>query len=384
MNSNTSYRRVHESGSRIFFMTALLLTASTFAQERVLPTGPLYNADGRTVGFSTNDPGTYFVLPGNYQLAQRDGAFSAYLTSAGEGSDGKGLYDLRLVLTPSYAHAAAPVARLHTLNPQALFFPLPMFIDEVRLFLPEALGSIVVQLTPDDGLSTPFALYYRLRLSEAQVAVLQALARSGLALQGVVGTTYTLPDGEQYSSVPMTLILPTSTFSSVLPPQAPQAGRWLRELMEDTHLSVEGALDGRYALGGGMGVTLRNSTVEGFPRIGSFTVQEASEGKLRVVATASPNLDGQARIYVAELGLWIVLSYQAVFEAELDLWTMEVTLTRLEVTSVQVNGTNSLFYRRVLADLLRQPKANQQLSAALTHELQERILAHTLFGVGLP
>ncbi|PTL75655.1 hypothetical protein DAT35_53515 [Vitiosangium sp. GDMCC 1.1324] len=370
--------------ARLVLLSGVLLAMGASAQARLEATTPLHDALGKVVGFNTNEPGTYFLIPGAYLKADRDTPPPAYLTSAGLGPDGKPLYDLRVVFAPNYAHAAATVVGLRTANPNALFFPLPMFIDEVRLFLPAALGSVVAQMTPDDGLSTPYALYYRLRLTEAQVAIFRTLSRSGLTLQGIVGTNYALPGGTQYSSVPITLLLPESTFTSTLPPYTPQPEQWLKDLLEQTQLYVEGPLDGRYSLGGGFYVTFRDSVVQGSLRSGAFNVVPVGPGVLGVVAKTTPNMDGTVRVYVQELGLPIVMTYQATFEAQLDLFMMEITLTRFDINGVQVNGTTSPFYTRLLADLMQQPGVKAELAAALTTELQNRILAHTLFGVEMP
>ena len=250
MRPNFLHRSPGVRASRLLLLAGMLLSASTFAQVSVTPTSPLHAANGSVVGFNTNDPGVYFLIPGSYLKADRQSPPAAYLTTAGLAPDGRPLYDLRVVFTPSYAHAAANVTSLRTSNPNALFFPLPMFIEEVKLFLPAALGSVVAQMTPDDGLSTPYALYYRLRLTEAQVTTFRALARSGLVLQGYVGTSYVVPGGTQFSSVPITLLLPESTFTSTLPPFTPRPEQWFKDLLEQTQLYMEGTLDGRYSLGG--------------------------------------------------------------------------------------------------------------------------------------
>ncbi|MFP2960033.1 hypothetical protein ACLEPN_19945 [Myxococcus sp. 1LA] len=368
---------------RLLLLAGLLLSTSALAQA-VVPTSPIYDAIGKTVGFNTNEPGTYFLIPGAYLKADRQSPPAAYLTTAGLGPDGRPLYDLRVVFTPSYAHAAGAVVSVRAADPQALFFPLPMFVDRVRLFLPPALGSVVAQMTPDDGMSTPYALYYRLRLTEAQVSVFRQLARSGLVLQGTVGTQYAVPGGQQYSSVPITLLLPESTFGSTLPAYTPRPEQWLKDLMEDTQLYLEGTLDGRYVLGGFVYVTFQNSLIQGSMRTGAFDVVSQGVGKLAVVATAVPNMDGQVHVYIPELGLPITMNYQAVFEATLDLYMMEVEMTRFDITAVQVNGASSPFYTQLLANLMQQPGIREELAAALTRELQERILAQTLFGVSLP
>ncbi|WP_164011925.1 hypothetical protein [Pyxidicoccus trucidator] len=384
MSRNPLHRSLGFQAPRMLLLAGLVLATSAVAQVQVAPVSPIHNEDGKIVGFNTNEPSTYFLLPSAYLKAERQTPPAAYLSAAGLGPDGRPQYDLRVVFTPSYAHAAANVVGIRTEDPHALFFPLPMFIDQVRVFLPSALGSVAAQLTPDGGISTPFALYFRLRLTEAQVGIFRQLARGGLVLQGFVGTIYQVPDGYQYSSVPLTLLLPESTFTSTLPPVTVRPEQWMKDLLEQTELFVEGPLDGQYSLGGGIFVTFQNSVVQGKLRTGTFDVLSQGAGVLAAVATASPNLDGEVQVFIPELGLPIVMKYQAVFEAKLDLFMMEIELTRFDISAVQVNGTSSPFHTQLLANLIQQPDVRAELAAALSRELQERILAQTLFGVSLP
>jgi hypothetical protein len=168
----------------VIVLASLALARPAHAQE-ITPTSSLRNPDNTLAGFATTEPSLYFLVPSSWSPITTSVTPPVRLTSSVVA--GQTLYDLRLVLSPDYGRDTPTVVALRGQDPHALFFPLLMTISQVTLFLPEALGSVQAELVPDEtGLSSPVALYYRLRFTADQVNVLRTLSHSGLALTGAV------------------------------------------------------------------------------------------------------------------------------------------------------------------------------------------------------
>jgi hypothetical protein len=73
--------------------------------------------------------------------------------------------------------------------------------------------------------------------------------------------------------------------------------------------------------------------------------------------------------------------FRAAFAATLDLLLLQLAIDRLDLTSVAINGAGNPFYAALLGAKLREPAVRARIAAALSAELQRRILAHTLFGL---
>jgi hypothetical protein len=370
------------AASAVFAVCLLAAPARPAAANDVVPTTPLTVADGSTVGYATNEPGVYFLMPSRWALMDGGHTPPARLTEAPAGLDGGPRYDLRLVLTPDYAHAAPAVVAVRAADPRALFFPLPSTIQRVTLFIPGALGGVEAELVPDeDGLATPVALYYRLRFDALRLEVLRQLAQSGLALQGSVEYDYASLDGIQDTVAPLTVLLdPAELEVSAAPPPDPTV--WLADLLSTTRLYVRGPLDGPYALGGGVTAQLANSTIEGALLPGTWMLAAGGDGTISLVPTASPDLAGRIAFDVPVLGAHIRVDYRARMAARLDLSLMQLELTAFDVTQVTVNGAPSPFYTALLRNLMVSPPVRARVSQALSNELQRRILSQTLFGLG--
>jgi len=359
----------------------LAVAAKPVRAGDVVPTAPLTVAGG-TVGFATNEPSLYFLMPSHWALLDGGQTPHARLTSAAAAPDGSPRYDLRLVLTPDYTHAAPAVVAVRGQDPQALFFPLPSSIQRVTLFIPGALGGIEAELVPDeDGLATPVALYYRLRFDALQLEVLRQLARSGLVLQGAVEYVYASPDGIQTTAAPLTVLLDEAELALSSAP-APDPTAWLADLLSTTMLSVRGPLDGAYALGGGISAQLVNSRIEGALLPGTWALVAGGDGTIALTPRVTPDFAGRIAFDVPALGAHIRVDYRAGLAARLDLSVMQLDLTAFDVTQVTVNGAPSPFYTALLRNLMASPLVRARVSQALSDELQRRILSQTLFGLG--
>jgi len=362
-------------------LASAMLSHPAAQAQSIVPTTPLQNPNGTLAGFATNEPSVYFLIPSRW--APLDGAHTPAARTTSTTLAGSTFYDLRLVLTPDYAATAPTVVALQNQDPHAVFFPLPMTIDHVTLFLPAALGSIQAELVPDEqGLSTAIALYYRLRFNAEQMGVLRVLAHSGLTMQGAVQYTYPSPPGVTQTAAPITIILDDADLApSNAPPPDPIA--WLADLLSTTTLSAPGVLDGPYALGAGINVQISNSQIDGAFVPGAWALQVGTDNTIRMVPTQTPDLTGTITFDLAQLGARIRVDYQATFAAALDLSFMQLTITQLDLTSVSVNGSPSAFFTPLLKKLIQTPQVQAKLSEAVTEELQRRILAEALFTLGV-
>lgn len=301
------------------------------------------------------------------------------LTSAG--SD-PALYDLRLVLSPDYTRDTPTVVAIRGQDSHAMFFPLPMSIEHVSLFLPAALGSIEAELAPDElGLSTPVALYYRLRFNAEQLEVLRVLARGGLALQGTIVYDYAAPDGPAETATPLTIILEDADLA-VSTDGPPDPTAWLADLLSTMTMSVTGVLDGAYPLGGGITVQIQHSRVDAALRPHAWALHASTNNTIQVQPTQPEDLAGTIAFDIAQLGASIRVDYRAAFATTLDLSFMRLSISLFDITSVTVNGSPSAFWTALLKKLMKDPLVRARVSQALSDELQRRILAETLFTLG--
>jgi len=362
-------------------VVASVLLAHPAAQaQAVVPTNPLHNPDGSLAGFATSEPSVYFLIPSRWAPLSAARTPAVRLTSTTQA--GSTLYDLRLVLSPDYSATAPTVVALQNQDAHAVFFPLPMTIDHVVLFLPAALGSIQAELVPDDqGLSTPVALYYRLRFNAEQLGVLRVLAHSGLTMQGAVQYSYPSPTGVAQTAAPITIVLADADLAISTNP-APDPTAWLADLLSATTMSVPGALDGAYSLGAGITVQIANSRVDGGFVPGTWALHVGADNTIRIAPTQTPDLTGTIVFDVVQLGARIRVDYQAAFAATLDLSFMQLSITQLDVTGVTVNGAPSAFYTALLKKLMQTAVVQARVSQALSDQLQRRILSETLFTLG--
>jgi len=286
------------------------------------------------------------------------------------------------VLSPDYARDTPTVVAIRGQDAHALFFPLPMTIDHVTLFLPQGLGGVAAELVPDEtGFSTPVALYYRLQFNTEQLGVLRTLAHGGLTLQGTLEYSYAAPGGTAQTAAPMTIILGDADLAvSTAPPPDPMA--WLADLLSTTQLSEPGVLDGSYALGGGVTIQISQSEVDAHLLANTWELHPGDANVIQVQPTGPEDLAGTIAFDVAQLGAHIRVDYRAAFAASLDLAFMRLTITQFDVTSVTVNGSPSAFLTALLKKLMQDPTVQARVSDALSDELQRRILSQTLFTLG--
>jgi hypothetical protein len=351
------------------------------AAPQVVPTSPLHNPDGSRAGFASSEPSLYFLVPSRWSLLPGRCPTPLRLTSL-TAPGGEIVHDLRLVLSPDYSPAAPTVAAIRSQDAQAMFFPLPMDIQQVTLFLPEALGSVQAERVPDAlGPSTPVTLYYRLRFSDEQLAVLRLLAQGGLTLTGTAEYSYLSPDGVGDTAAPLTIILDQDALA-VATESPPDPKAWLSGLLSISKLSLSGALDGPYALGGGITVQITESRVEGMLLPDSWALNTGSDGSLELQRTRPENLAGTVVLTIPQLGPAIQVEYGAAVAASLDLSLMRLSTAQLDITRASVSGVPSAFHTALLDKLMNQPAMQGRVAQALSEELQRRILSETLFNLG--
>lgn len=350
---------------------------SVSAQPQVRPTAPLYSADGATVGYATSERGVFFLNPAQWEVGRSSTSMPITAQLRPEGDR----YQLQLVLRPDYRWAAATVQALRSEDPQAMFFPTPLEVREVSLFLPPELGAIAARLTPDESPSTPAALYYRLELNASQVALFRSLL-GPIAMQGVVAYGFDDPLGRVSTSAPLTVRLPEAIWTATPVGPPPSATRWLADLLDDRALRLRGVIDGRYALGGSISATIAESDLRARFSPGLYRLQSTARGIRVEPVGAADNLTGALTFRVRELGLTLPVEFQARLLGELDLSQMRFELHRLDLTALRVMGSASSFWRTLLQRRLRQADVVQRIGDQLSQALQARILNETLFGIG--
>lgn len=358
---------------------AVLLASSalwhpTHAQG-VVPTTPLHNPDGSLAGFATSEPSLYFLAPSRWSPLPHSGTPPVRLTSLV--SAGQTLYDLRLVLSPDYTRDTPTVVAVRAQDPHAVFFPLPMSVEHVTLFLPAALGSIQAELVPDElGMRSPVALYYRLRFNTEQLGVVRTLAHGGLTLQGTIQYAYSDPSGAAQTATPLTIILnDADLLVSTAPPPDPTA--WLTDLLTTTIFSGTGVLDGTHTLKSGLSFQITNSSVDAWLLPSSWVLQ-SGVNVLQIQPTQPEDFAGTIGFDVQQIGAHIRMDFRAVLAISLDLSFMQLTISRFDITTATVNGAPSAFYTALLKQLLQDPAVQADVSQALSDALQRRILAETL------
>jgi hypothetical protein len=345
----------------------------------VVPTDRIFNPDGSVGGFRSNEPGLYFLVASGWTSEEQNGLPAADLVAASDGTPDA--FDLRLTLRPDYSKNTTLVAEQRGANPKALFFPLPSAVQEVTLFLPDALGSVQAQLTPDSGISTSVAMYYRLRFDAAQLEALRILAHGGVTLQGAVTYAYATASGTEETTAPLTVRIPEAALAHVsTATPSRDATQWLSDLLTSTELYLPGSLDGRYALGAGISITMRDSLVRGHVLPGSYSLENPAP---RIVLTPSApvNFRGSIRVFAPELNFTLSVTYDASLAMTLDLETMRVQIDAFELKNVSIAGVNSPFYAQLLRTLVKERSFAVKVSNALSSELQRRILSQTLFGL---
>lgn len=355
-------------------LASSVLANPTYAQG-VVATSALHNPDGSLAGFATSEPSLYFLAPSRWSPIPHSGTPPVRLTSLV--SAGQTLYDLRLVLSPDYTRDTPTVVAIRTQDAHAVFFPLPMSVEHVTLFLPAALGSIQAELVPDElGLRSPVALYYRLRFNTEQLGVVRTLAHGGLTLQGTIQYAYSAPNGAAETATPLTIILnDADLLVSTAPPPDPTA--WLTDLLTTTIFSGTGVLDGTHTLRSGLSFQITNSSVDAWLLPSSWVLQ-SGVNVLQIQPTQPEDFAGTIAFDVQQIGAHIRMDFRAALAISLDLSFMQLTITRFDITTTTVNGAPSAFYTALLKQLLQDPAVQADVSQALSDALQRRILAETL------
>lgn len=360
---------------RLLLFACLFIYRLAFASGIEATTPITDRASGQAVGYYSNEPSVYFLLPRQWTTRENAEGHTAFVTAVGNGN-----VDVRFALNADYSSAAASVVALRSQDTAAMFFPLPRIAESLTLFLPAALGSIQARLEPDGGFHSMPIGYYRIRLSEGQLRTLMELAQSGLTLTGAATMSYRAGSQEIQSTLPVTVQLNPRELSLQSPPAALSAVAWLTGLLDTYELQHGGDLDGAYSLGGMMQVTLSQSLLTGSFLPGTYAVNQRG-GLFQSETARSPNFSGALSFVIDELGNEVWLDFSATLTLALDVQSLEVRLTRFDVNDVAVNGQVSAFYRQLINNFLSRSDVRARISATLTRDLQRRILSQTLFGI---
>ena len=360
----------------VILLASFALAHPAHAQG-VVPTNALHNPDGSLAGFATSEASLYFLVPSRWSPLAHAGTPAVRLTSAGQSA-----FDLRLILSPDYARNTPTVVSLRGQDPLAVFFPLPMSIKHVTLFLPDALGSIQAELVPDEqGFASPVALYYRLRFNAEQLGVLRTLAHGGLTLQGTIQYAYSAPGGAAETATPLTLILSDADLAvSTAPPPDPTA--WLSDLLSSTLFSGTGVLDGPHTLSSGLTFQITNSQLDTWLLPGTWVLDVGNDNTLRVRHTQPEDFAGTMSFDIPQIAAHIRLDFRAALALSLDLSFMQMAISQFDITTVTVAGAPSPFYTALLKQLLRDPAVLAQIAQRLSDRLQRRILSETMPTLG--
>ncbi|WP_141731736.1 hypothetical protein [Oligoflexus tunisiensis] len=346
-----------------------LLWSASLHGAIVQPTLPIHEGQ-RIVGFATEDPNLYYIVPGTWRLYDR----KIFL----ERNPSTGGYALSFVLGPDYSQARHRMGEILNNNPHAILLPLPQNISEGFLDVPASVGTVSQQLIPDNIQYFQSLLYYRLELTPSQLDLLRDLAQSANFLLGRV--TYSFPyQGGSYTNVnEIHLDLRESDLvEQAKGPEYPYL--WIKTMLENYEMIMHGVMDGSYSLGGLVNIGLSDSTWSA--RVDTEASRFSADTKrIYIHSNGQPNLESHLEFHINELNSSVALDVKARLGMSLDAQDIALQIESLDITDVRVaDGTVSTFYLRYLNTLVNRSDVRARLAEQLTVELQERILSQKLF-----
>ncbi len=350
--------------SLIFFLWATTLQAAV-----VQPTLPI-NEGNRIVGFMTEDPNLYYIVPGSWHLYDR----KVFL----ERNPATGSYSLYFVLGPDYSQARRRMGEILSRNPNAILLPLPQNISEGFLDVPESVGMVSRKLVPDNIQYFQSLLYYRLDLSPAQLELLRTLTRSANFLLGRISYSFPYQSGTYTNVSEIHLDLRESDLV-VRPKGLEYQYLWIKTMLEDYSMVMQGVIDGSYSLGGFVSIGLSDSEWTAMVDTDA-SLFSADKSRVYIRAQDKPNLESRLKFYINELNSIVELDVRGRLGMSLNSQEISLPIENLDITEVKLaNGTVSSFYLRYLNTLVNRADVRERLAEGLTSELQERILSQNLF-----
>lgn len=353
---------------RFIFLLVFLWTLGAEGAV-VQPTFPIQEGN-RIVGFQTEDPNLFYIVPGAWRLYDRKIFLERNPATNG--------YALSFVIGPDYSQARRRMAEILNQNPNAILLPIPQNISEGFLDVPATVGTVSQRLIPDNIQYFQSLLYYRLELTPAQLDLLKVLTKSKNFLLGRLSYSFPYQSGT-FSNVNEIYLDIRESDLMEKPKGAEYPYLWIKTMLDDYVLSMPGVLDGVYSLGGLVSIGITNSVWEAVLDTNASVFSADSE-RVYVRATSAPNLDSHLTFRINELGSDVDLQIRARLSMSLDSREISLQIESLDLVEVKLaNGTVSSFYQRYLNTLVNRPDVRARMAEELTEELQERILNQKLF-----
>ena len=182
----------------LFFVLAYCY--ESLLAKNILPMYPIYE-EQNIVAYSSNEVDLYFIPPFNFTVNRQKNYPTVWINHNDDRSE------IRILLEPNYSRSMKWIRKTRESAPNTIFLPMKAIVDEIQLFLPSGLGHVEAQLTPDLPFNDITGVYYRISFNRDQFKNFLKISRSGLALQGFIGITYSISTVFQKSVLPLTIDL---------------------------------------------------------------------------------------------------------------------------------------------------------------------------------
>lgn len=342
----------------------LLFMASTAKASDLAAKNEIYWA-GQVIGYNTQDPNVEFIRPANWEILKQ----KTFIEKKSEN-----LHELNMVFKPSYKESVEYMLQKKKAFPNKIFLPLPSRMENSELFMNEFLGNLGLQLVPTPINQSPF-LYFKVIMSNDQLATLKKLAKTGLVFAGVTEYSYQFEDEIRSSSASINGFLDESELSLSRPES--YGLEWLIQLFDGYDAVLENAVDGNYSLGF-LSLTIADSILT--LRIDSQSTQFVKVGNSVTISPKQTNTTGSIFLRIAEFDSEINLGLAFSLTGTLDLATAAVKISQLQIDRIegQADEGND-FVLNAINKHLSSPTTLKQISTAIEEDLRSRILGGNLF-----
>ncbi len=321
--------------------------------------------EGKTIGYTTDDPRVEFIRPSRWELA----ADKSFLEQKDED------FFLNLILQPNYDDSVAYINSQEDSSERKTFLPLAMQIGEAELFLDNIMGEVKSSVVPNPINQSSY-IYYKLEMNKDQLELLNKLAAGGLALSGSVSYRYQTIDSIETSTAAITIELSQQHLSTRTKPSS-FGLEWLVSLFEQYELRIERELDSRVSLGA-LSVHIEQSILE--MEILTEKTIFSRDGLFARLLPEGRNAKGRLIFYVPEIDQWLKFDLGFIVLAKIDLRSIKVSIDHLEAVSIDgPTGRSNEFMTAMINKYLEIPLTKRKLNRAITTRLQRRILSGDLF-----
>jgi len=352
-------------------MTAVILsgffTGAAFSWP--VPHKSLY-FNSRLVGMTSKDPNLLYLMPMHWSVQRGQHYFEKI-------SDDE--YTLGIIVKPDFSRQIGLVTALLGSSLPTLVVPLPVSYIDSELYLSDSLGKILVRPEREPVNDFSRMLYYKIKFSGHDIAVLRSLAEHKLPLLGTVRYRVETVEGVEEYEVGMSIPLYPEMLKEKKRTQSYDM-EWLKDLMRDHEMVLHNIVDSSYSLGGFFRVHLDDSVLRVRIKTGCSTfrrkggsVQCGSKGQ-------EGNLSGSLSFLIREPGFQVKTEFKGELDLSIDLMSLKTQISGLRIREISgPGGELSPVYRRVISDMMDSKEFKNKLSEALSRELENRIMNQNLF-----